>query len=87
MIIENGQSRVYLGVHWIFDAFAVKENGDPDLKRNVGGVPLGNTIADDIFKSGMKKSKVPPRTSTDKMWEECISPEPGPVKGKKSGRR
>jgi vanadium chloroperoxidase len=58
MIIENGLSRVFLGVHWVFDAFAVKPNGDPDLTQNVGGVPLGLTIADDIANSGMQKSMV-----------------------------
>lgn len=56
MIEENGRSRVYLGVHWLFDAFAVDEDGEPDLGRKVGeeplpigGVPLGLTIAEDIF--------------------------------------
>jgi hypothetical protein len=47
-------------VHWVFDAFAVKNNGDPDFTKNVGGVPLGLTIAEDIFASGMKKSTVGP---------------------------
>ncbi len=65
MIVENGRSRVYLGVHWVFDAFAVDNNGDPDLARNVGGVPLGLQIAVDIFNGGralgMIKSTVPPR--------------------------
>jgi hypothetical protein len=58
MIEENGRSRVFLGVHWVFDSFAVKSNGDPDLTKNVGGVPLGLTIAEDIFGSGMMKSTV-----------------------------
>lgn len=62
MIIENGRSRVYLGVHWVFDAFAVKDNNQVDLSRNVGGVPLGLTIAEDIFSNGLKKSTVGPRT-------------------------
>ncbi len=65
MIEENGRSRVYLGVHWIFDAFAVKINGKPDLTKNIGGVPLGLTIAEDIFNcgraNGLKKSTVGPR--------------------------
>ena len=59
MIIENGRSRVFLGVHWVFDAFAVKGNGDPDLTQNVGGVSLGLTIAEDIFDSGMQKPNPP----------------------------
>lgn len=61
MIEENGRSRVYLGVHWVFDAFAVKTNGKMDLTRNIGGVPLGLKIAEDIFASGMSKSPVGPR--------------------------
>jgi vanadium chloroperoxidase len=54
MIIENGRSRVWLGVHWEFDAFLVK-NGEIDFDENVGGVPLGLTIAEDIFEDGMTK--------------------------------
>lgn len=63
MILENGFSRVLLGVHWVFDAFAVKKNGEPDLSRNVGGVPLGLKIAEDIWNKGkgLKLSKVGPR--------------------------
>ncbi len=61
MIEENGRSRVYLGVHWVFDAFAVENNGSPDLTKNIGGVPLGLAIAEDIFSDGMKKSPVGPR--------------------------
>jgi hypothetical protein len=52
---------VYLGVHWIFDAFAVKNDGQPDLSRNIGGVPLGLKIAEDIFAGGMTRSVVGPR--------------------------
>ena len=62
MIIENGLSRVYLGVHWNFDAFLVKSNGTPNLARKVGGVRLGLDLAEDIFKTGMKKSNVGPRS-------------------------
>ncbi|NJK49298.1 vanadium-dependent haloperoxidase [Candidatus Gracilibacteria bacterium] len=62
MIIENGLSRVYLGVHWVFDAFSTDNNGEPNLSRNVGGVPLGIAIAEDIFNSGLKRSMVGPRT-------------------------
>ena len=65
MIVENGMSRVFLGVHWVFDAFAVKGDGKPNLARNIGGVPLGLTIAEDIFNGGrakgLKKSPVRPR--------------------------
>lgn len=62
MIVENGRSRVYLGVHWVFDAFAVTNGDEIDLTQNIGGVPLGLTIAEDIFNSTMIKSCVGPRT-------------------------
>jgi hypothetical protein len=58
MIEENGFSRIFLGVHWSFDAFAVKNNGNPDLTKNIGGVPLGTNIAKNIFANKMKKSNV-----------------------------
>lgn len=62
MIEENGLSRVFLGVHWVFDAFALDASGEPDLSRNVGGVVLGMNIAEDIFAAaagaGPKKSCV-----------------------------
>jgi vanadium chloroperoxidase len=70
MIEENGRSRVYLGVHWVFDAFAVTAENVPDLGRVVdgnfiGGVPLGLQIAEDIFAAGgglaPVKSQVGPR--------------------------
>jgi len=54
MIVENGFSRMYLGVHWTFDSFATKKNGDVDLSQPIGGVYLGSMIADNIWKSGMK---------------------------------
>jgi Vanadium chloroperoxidase N-terminal domain/PAP2 superfamily len=66
MIEENGFSRVYLGVHWSFDAFDLDTSGNPDLSKNIGGVPLGLKIAEDIFNGGrdkgLKKSTVAPRT-------------------------
>lgn len=52
MMEENGRSRVFLGVHWLFDAFAVDDAGEPDLSRNIGGVVLGMNIAEDIFAAG-----------------------------------
>jgi vanadium chloroperoxidase len=61
MIVENGLARVYLGVHWSFDAFALRQHDRPDLSKNIGGVALGLTIAEDIFRDGLKKSPVGPR--------------------------
>jgi membrane-associated phospholipid phosphatase len=56
MILENGLSRVYIGVHWVFDAFAVDSVGKPDFTQNIGGVPLGLAIAEDIYTNGLKRS-------------------------------
>jgi hypothetical protein len=65
MIEENGFSRVYLGVHWSFDAFALDATDKPDVTQNIGGVPLGLAIAEDIFAAGHgkgpAKSSVGPR--------------------------
>lgn len=58
MIEENGFSRVFLGVHWSFDAFALDSGGKPDLTRNIGGVPLGLKIAEDIFAAASGKAPV-----------------------------
>jgi vanadium chloroperoxidase len=58
MIVENGLSRVFLGVHWSFDAFAVNATGQPDLTKNIGGVPLGLNIAEDIFAAAQGKGPV-----------------------------
>lgn len=58
MIVENGLSRVFLGVHWNFDAFTYDAAGKPDFTRNIGGVPLGMNIAQDIFANGLTKSSV-----------------------------
>ena len=55
MIEENGFSRVWLGVHWSYDAFALTTGSGspkPDVTRNIGGVPLGLKIAEDIFAAG-----------------------------------
>jgi len=62
-IFENGLSRVFLGVHWVFDAFAAADVKNPDgsykdplqisYDHNVGGVRLGLDIANDIFENGL----------------------------------
>ena len=53
--IENGLSRVYLGVHWSYDAFVGKPNAPTP---GIGGIPLGLKIAVDIA-AGLKRSAVP----------------------------
>jgi hypothetical protein len=69
MILEISLSRVYLGVHWVFDGFL--KNTVAAIKKKTGGkysggVPLGLVIAEDVFTFGNgkapKKSTVPPRT-------------------------
>ena len=64
MIEENARSRVFLGVHWVFDSFAVTPGGAMDLTRNIGGVPLGLNIAEEVFAASQSagwKSPVGPR--------------------------
>ena len=93
MIFEYPLSRIFLGVHWIFDAHAVDEDGDPDLGRNVGGVPLGLTIAEDIYAAGLTRSAVAPRGApcARDFDDEAVSPggkdrkAPAPKKG--AGKR
>jgi hypothetical protein len=62
MIQENSISRVFLGVHWIFDGYLPTPAGTMDLSENVGGVRLGIDIAEDIFNgaraAGLVKSTV-----------------------------
>jgi hypothetical protein len=62
MILENSRSRVFIGVHWIFDGFAVNAQNTPLLNKDVdlatgvagvGGVPLGLAIANDICDNGL----------------------------------
>jgi vanadium chloroperoxidase len=77
MIIENATSRIFLGVHWIFDAFdfTVDSNGNyiPDLtNENIGGVPLGLRIARDIFAAGL--GKAPKMTPSGSAIPPIITP-------------
>jgi hypothetical protein len=47
---ENAVSRVYLGVHWRFDGTtATDAAGLLAQSDNIGGVPLGRTISNDIY--------------------------------------
>jgi len=55
MIKENGLSRVFLGVHWSFDAF---DDGDNTFSNPIGGVNLGLRIAENIWDSGLTPSTV-----------------------------
>lgn len=53
MIEENARSRVYLGVHWLYDGFLEDKNGQMKWEDNTGGVPLGLNVATDICESGL----------------------------------
>ena len=70
MIIENALSRVFLGVHWIFDAFDFTQDSNgtavPNLNNEqIGGVGLGLRIARDIFTfgSGLAPRMTPPNAA------------------------
>lgn len=57
MIEENALSRIFLGVHWIFDAFDFTGGANGPLNpsftnERIGGVGLGLRIARDIFAHG-----------------------------------
>lgn len=83
MIIENGLSRVYLGVHWVFDAFRLAENEELDLDRledgkPTGGVPLGLLIAEDIFAAYEA-------TPAGGEWRNSIETQPQDCAGEKEG--
>lgn len=76
MIIENATSRVFLGVHWIFDAFDFTEGEDGSLvpslaNENIGGVGLGLRIARDIFASG---GNLAPKMSPPGLLPPIITP-------------
>ena len=61
MIVENGLSRIYLGVHWSFDAFGkLKPNGSVDPSIYLGGAPLGLKVSESIFKNGIVPTKMSP---------------------------
>jgi vanadium chloroperoxidase len=71
MIEENGRSRVFLGVHWIFDAFAVDQVDKMDLTRNIGGVPLGINIAENIFNHFRQAAT---ESSPTRNWKSTVGP-------------
>jgi Vanadium chloroperoxidase N-terminal domain/PAP2 superfamily len=63
-IFENSISRIYLGVHWRFDGTSAKSIKKMlEASDNIGGVPLGRAIAQDIVASGLVQANplaVPP---------------------------
>ncbi|HEX7176993.1 MAG TPA: hypothetical protein VF240_17175 [Pyrinomonadaceae bacterium] len=81
MIIENALSRIFLGVHWIFDAFNFTASGGnltPSLTdEDIGGVGLGLRIARDIFAHGGGSAGAPQMTPAG-VNPPIITPDPGP---------
>lgn len=65
MIEENGRSRVYFGVHWLFDAFVENDDHSMNCGRNIGGFPLGLAIAKDVVKA-----------SETAGWVSTVKPNP-----------
>ncbi|MEV6767628.1 hypothetical protein AB0N05_03250 [Nocardia sp. NPDC051030] len=57
MMEENGRSRVLLGVHWSFDAFATDAGGAMDLSQNIGGVRLGRDVANNLWTNGLRQAQ------------------------------
>ncbi len=61
---DNSVSRIFLGVHWRFDGTTAKEQSTLALSAkkmleatdNIGGVPLGRKIAQDIYDTGLVPS-------------------------------
>jgi hypothetical protein len=61
MIAENGLSRIYLGVHWSFDAYGgLKPNGSVDTTIYTGGIPLGLKISESVFNNKLMPTKTSP---------------------------
>lgn len=68
-MFDNAVSRVYLGVHWRFDGLGENVTNHQDIlsdQSNVGGVPLGRAIAQNIFNNGMTRSGAARATITPK---------------------
>jgi vanadium chloroperoxidase len=63
---ENSVSRIFNGVHWRFDGLVGKKAADIlSAKKMIGGVPLGRSIAQDIFDHGIKSSPTGASCSLD----------------------
>lgn len=69
MIEENGRGRLFLGVHWLFDAFIEDQAGRIDVVSDIGGVPLGLNIAEDIV-AHVRAAVVD--TSPQRNWKSTV---------------
>jgi hypothetical protein len=66
-IFENSISRLFLGVHWRFDGLPETVDAPEKIatnNTNIGGVPLGRTIAKSVFDAKMAASNAPQATVT-----------------------
>ena len=64
---DNAVSQVFLGVHWQFDGLNTTVKKPADIltdTSNIGGVPLGRAIANDIFTNGLTRSSAARATIT-----------------------
>lgn len=62
---DNSVSRIFLGVHWRFDGTTGADvAGMLQAADGIGGVPLGRSIAKDIFNSGLQQQTTPPTAPT-----------------------
>jgi vanadium chloroperoxidase len=55
-MFDNALSRVFLGVHWRFDGLGQNVTNASKIltdNSNIGGIPVGRKIAQDIFNGGM----------------------------------
>jgi hypothetical protein len=69
-MFDNSVSRVYLGVHWRFDGLSETVQNHNDILTDaskLGGVPLGRTLAQNIFSNGMVRSNAPRASITPAM--------------------
>jgi hypothetical protein len=56
IVVSRALAMIHLPMHDAFFLRNAYQDGDTDSSENVGGIPLGLAIADDIFDSGLMPS-------------------------------